>query len=89
LFSTTKQKIASSQTKSLHHTPPNTSPAKQGRYTPEELAQYDGRDPSKPLLLSIMGRVYDVTKGYDKYGPGKSYHFFTGKDATRSFITYE
>jgi predicted heme/steroid binding protein len=61
--------------------------ARRGRYTPEELAQYDGRDPSKPLLLAIMGRVYDVTKGYDKYGPGRSYHFFTGKDATRSFIT--
>jgi predicted heme/steroid binding protein len=58
------------------------------RYTVEELAQYDGRDPSKPLLLAIMGRVYDVTKGWDKYGPGASYHFFVGKDATRSFITY-
>lgn len=31
--------------------------------TPEQLAQHDGSDPDKPLLLSICGTVLDVTAG--------------------------
>lgn len=31
--------------------------------TLEQLAQHDGRDPGKPLLLSICGTVLDVTAG--------------------------
>jgi len=38
--------------------------------TPEELASSDGSDPSRPMLISIRGVVYDVTKGKDFYGPG-------------------
>lgn len=38
--------------------------------TPEELAASDGSDPSRPMLISIRGVVYDVTKGKDFYGPG-------------------
>jgi hypothetical protein len=37
---------------------------------PEELAASDGTDPSRPMLISIRGIVYDVTKGKDFYGPG-------------------
>ncbi|XP_055357943.1 neuferricin-like isoform X2 [Paramacrobiotus metropolitanus] len=56
-------------------------------YTKEELARHSGDDPSKPILLAYMGKVYDVTKGKRHYGPGGSYSFFAGKDATRSFLT--
>ncbi|MDP2439161.1 MAG: cytochrome b5-like heme/steroid binding domain-containing protein [archaeon] len=51
----------------------------------EELMGYDGRDAGLPILISIEGVVFDVTAGKRVYGPGGSYHFFAGRDATRSF----
>jgi len=58
-------------------------------WTAEELSEYDGKsDPSK-LALSILGEVFDVSKGDKHYGPGMGYHFFTGKDGTRAFVTGE
>jgi predicted heme/steroid binding protein len=39
------------------------------QYTLEELAEHDGRDPSKPMLLAIRGVVYNITAGKDFYGP--------------------
>ena len=53
-------------------------------YTLAELADYDGSDPLKPLLLAIRGRVYDVGRGRDFYGPGGPYGMFAGKDCTRA-----
>ncbi|KAK9996522.1 hypothetical protein SO802_021208 [Lithocarpus litseifolius] len=29
--------------------------------TEEELKQYDGTDPKKPLLMAIKGQIYDVS----------------------------
>jgi len=56
--------------------------------THEELAQMDGlTDPNAPLWLAVRGRVYDVSKGTSFYAPGKNYHAFVGKDATRAFCT--
>ncbi|KAK7731814.1 hypothetical protein SLS53_008635 [Cytospora paraplurivora] len=55
--------------------------------TPEELAQFDGTDPSKPIYLAINGSIYDVTPGARMYGPGGSYRFFAGTDASRSYVT--
>lgn len=57
------------------------------RMTAEELRQYDGSDESLPLYLSIKGRIYDVTAGREYYGPGRSYHHFVGRDATRAYVT--
>jgi predicted heme/steroid binding protein len=34
-----------------------------------ELARHDGSEPSLPLLISIKGVVYDVSKGKEYYGP--------------------
>eukprot|EP01118_Nematostelium_gracile_P006543 TRINITY_DN2104_c0_g1_i1.p1 TRINITY_DN2104_c0_g1~~TRINITY_DN2104_c0_g1_i1.p1 ORF type:complete len:218 (-),score=70.27 TRINITY_DN2104_c0_g1_i1:21-674(-) len=50
----------------------------------EELFSCDGSDPQKPILVSIKGRVYDVTNS-KMMGPGGKYHMFAGKIATRAF----
>ena len=39
------------------------------------------------IWLSIVGEVYDVTKGRDFYGPGSAYSLFSGKDATVAYVT--
>ncbi|KAL3900790.1 MAG: hypothetical protein SGCHY_001099 [Lobulomycetales sp.] len=62
-------------------------PRAEKTFTVSELAEYDGTDPSKPIYLSLRGKVYDVTAGKDYYGPKGGYSFFAGRDATRSFIT--
>ena len=55
--------------------------------TPEELTAYDGTDPSKPIYLAINGSIFDVTPGARIYGPGGSYHWFAGCDASRAYVT--
>lgn len=42
-----------------------------GDITRESLSKYDGRDFLKPLYFAVRGKVYDVTKGKDFYGPGE------------------
>merc|ERR1739844_478096 len=39
------------------------------------------------LLLSLYGRVYDVSEGYKYYGHGGKYHLFAGRDVTRALST--
>lgn len=58
-------------------------------YTDAALRAYDGSDPdpNKPILLAINGSIYDVSAGRRHYGPGGSYHFFSGADASRAFVT--
>lgn len=41
-----------------------------GDLTLLELSKYNGRDPMRPLLLAVRGRVFDVTTGRAFYGPG-------------------
>lgn len=55
--------------------------------TPEELKKYDGGPESVGLYLAILGEVFDVEKGAQHYRPGGGYAFFTGRDATRAYIT--
>lgn len=55
--------------------------------TPTELAAYDGTDESKPIYLAINGTIYDVSANRRTYGPGGSYHFFAGSDASRAYVT--
>ncbi|XP_031625519.1 neuferricin homolog [Contarinia nasturtii] len=54
--------------------------------TVEELSQFDGIH-NRDLYLSILGSVYDVSKGKKHYGPDGSYNYFVGKDASVAFIT--
>ncbi|CAG0882257.1 unnamed protein product [Cyprideis torosa] len=59
--------------------------------TKAELAKYVG-DKSKgssKIFLSILGRIYDVTRGRKHYGPDGGYSFFAGRDGTRAFVTGE
>ncbi|KIH90805.1 heme steroid-binding protein domain protein [Sporothrix brasiliensis 5110] len=56
-------------------------------FTLEELAEYDGSVVEKPVYLSIDGNVFDVSAGRHIYGPGGSYHYFAGVDASRGFVT--
>lgn len=53
-------------------------------YTADELRQYDGTDPSKPILLAARGRIFDVTRARSFYGPGGPYGVFAGKDCSRA-----
>jgi membrane-associated progesterone receptor component len=42
--------------------PPIPEPVEVGEITEEELQQYDGSDPEKPLLMAIKGQIYDVSQ---------------------------
>jgi membrane-associated progesterone receptor component len=37
-----------------------------------------------PILMAVMGDVFDVTSGAEFYGPGASYALFAGRDSTRA-----
>lgn len=47
-------------------------------FTVEELGKYRGND-GGDIYLAVLGQVFDVTKGRKHYGPGGTYHFFTGE----------
>ncbi|XP_062220561.1 probable steroid-binding protein 3 [Phragmites australis] len=52
--------------------------------TAAQLRAYDGSDPSKPIYVSVRGKVYDVTSGRGFYGPGGAYAVFAGREASRA-----
>eukprot|EP00041_Stephanoeca_diplocostata_P032701 m.1055576 g.1055576 ORF g.1055576 m.1055576 type:complete len:479 (+) comp24193_c0_seq2:95-1531(+) len=66
--------------------PINEAPDDGFKMSAEELREFNGLD-GAPLYLAIMGRIYDVSRGSAFYAPGRSYHHYVGKDATRSFAT--
>lgn len=45
-------------------------------FTAKELEKYTNLEDG--LYISILGQIFDVTKGAKHYGPGASYHAFTG-----------
>lgn len=53
---------------------------KEKLFTEEELKKYDGKAGTKGPYLAILGRVYNVKKGKQHYGPGGGYEFFSGGD---------
>lgn len=53
-------------------------------FTPDELKKFSGE---RGLYLSIMGKVYDVGNENKHYKAGAEYHSFTGRDASRAFVT--
>lgn len=52
-------------------------------FTQEELKEYDGTNPAKPIYIGLDGFIYDVSKGSEFYAPGKPYHSLTGKDSSQ------
>lgn len=54
-------------------------------FTKEDLEKYS--QSNSGLYLAILGKVYDVGTGERFYGPDGGYHFFTGRDASRAFVT--
>uniref|UniRef100_A0A7S1MSQ7 Cytochrome b5 heme-binding domain-containing protein n=1 Tax=Neobodo designis TaxID=312471 RepID=A0A7S1MSQ7_NEODS len=56
-----------------------------GVFTPEQLKVFDGSDESRPLLLVVLGEVFDVSEGKKFYGKGQGYDIFVGQDSSRSF----
>ncbi|CAI0374827.1 unnamed protein product, partial [Linum tenue] len=60
---------------------------RQRLFTVEELALYNGTDETLPILLGILGSVFDVTKGRSHYGVGGGYNHFAGRDASRAFVS--
>ncbi|KAF8007604.1 hypothetical protein BT93_K1570 [Corymbia citriodora subsp. variegata] len=67
--------------------PTSFSFSQQRLFTVEELALYNGTDDALPILLGILGSVFDVTKGKSHYGVGGGYHHFSGRDASRAFVS--
>ncbi|KAK3405073.1 membrane-associated progesterone-binding protein 4 [Eucalyptus grandis] len=63
------------------------SSSQQRLFTVEELASYNATDDALPILLGILGSVFDVTKGKSHYGVGGGYHHFAGRDASRAFVS--
>jgi predicted heme/steroid binding protein len=55
--------------------------------TDEQLSQYTGADPDKPIYVAINGTVFDVSEGRSFYGLGGHYHHFAGRDATRAWVS--
>jgi len=51
--------------------------------TLEELRSFNGRDGGR-ILLSLSGRIIDVTEAAATYGPGGPYNLFAGRDVTKS-----
>ncbi|KAG0040929.1 hypothetical protein BGZ82_005480 [Podila clonocystis] len=52
-------------------------------YTPMELSEFDGRTPDTRILMAVNGKVFDVTRGKQFYGPDGPYGNFAGRDASR------
>ncbi len=55
-------------------------------YTREELYEFGNGD-NEVILLSIFGRVYDVSTGEKHYGKEGKYYKFAGRDVTRALST--
>ena len=55
--------------------------------TNEDLAAYDGSDPTKPILVALNRTIYDMSASPHIYGVGGMYSQLAAKDASRSYIT--
>ena len=53
---------------------PLKPPVQIGEVTEEELKDYDGNNPDKPLLMAIKGQIYDVSQS--RYGSEERFIYF-------------
>ncbi len=56
-------------------------PMKKRDFTPRQLKPFDGikseENPDARVLIGVLGKVYDMTKGKSFYGPGKNGKYCT------------
>lgn len=69
--------------------PPPPPKMKKRDMTVEELRQYDGKDPTTPVLLAVNGKIFNVSRGRRFYGPGGPYETLAGHDASRAFAMFQ
>ncbi|KZV61981.1 progesterone binding protein [Peniophora sp. CONT] len=60
------------------------APPKDDPWLQEQLKEFNGSDPNKPIYVAIKGTVFDVSPKRETYGPGASYNLFAGRDASRA-----
>lgn len=49
--------------------------------------RYNGKVKGEKIYLSVLGMVYDVSKGPQYYAEGSGYHIFAGRDGAVPFVT--
>lgn len=64
------------------------SSLKPQEWTLNELRQHNGVD-KKELLIAVDWRVFDVSSSPKVYGPGGTYGYLAGRDASRSIVFYK
>nr|GEW45123.1 membrane steroid-binding protein 1-like [Tanacetum cinerariifolium] len=84
LFGDSSSDMQQTRSSSFEEREPLPPPVQLGEVTADELKEYDGTDPKKPLLMAIKGQIYDVSQSRMFYGPGGPYALFAGKDASRA-----
>lgn len=57
-------------------------PVLEGKFTPKTLYKFNGFDDPK-IYISVLGKVYDVSRLRQFYGPSGPYSNFAGHDLSR------